>query len=519
MTTLTPNSKQQQCIDQKDGKIMVLAGPGTGKTFTIIRRIESLIQDGVEPSEILCLTFTEPAATEMKQRLVKEIGLCASSVNVYTYHAFCNDIIKEFPQRFELVDDVELIDETRKLAFIKEAIEEVNPTFYRTKFGDISFFISEIDKKISAIKKDKLTKDDYFHAIETNPDWQPKLDALKVELKEQELADKVTKKLLNNIDTTETKIGKAKELWAIYELFERKMYENNLIDFNDMINFVLDVFENDEDFKKEVSNKYRYILVDEYQDTNSAQNSIVFSLIDGSDYKNVFVVGDDDQIIYGFQGARIDTIENFLTKYPETQVICLQENNRSTQSILDFSYAVISQDEKRLENNQTFKDKHISKRLTAKNLKIIPYDKKIRMLHFGESLQEINHIVDDIKALVDSDNCPKNDNGEKDLSKISIIAKKRAELQMYAEMLKGKNIPIQIDDGRSIFAIRSSILIYFYLKAMTNNIFADDKLFGLLLAEPFKINLEDKQTQIHALLNHDKSLIERHFELSDFYLS
>ena len=88
------------------------------------------------------------------------------------------------------------------------------------------------------------------------------------------------------------------------------------------------------------------------------------------------------------------------------------------------------------------------------------------MLHFGESLQEINHIVDDIKALVDSDNCPKNDDGEKDLSKISIIAKKRSELQMYAEMLKGKNIPIQIDDGRSIFAIRSSILIYFYLKAM-----------------------------------------------------
>ena len=169
-----------------------------------------------------------------------------------------------------------------------------------------------------------------------------------------------------------------------------------------------------------ISNKYKYFLVDEYQDTNQLQNAIIFSLVDANKEKNVFVVGDDDQIIYGFQGARIDTIENFLTKYPETQVICLQENNRSTQSILDFSYAVISQDEKRLENNQTFKDKHISKRLTAKNLKIIPYDKKIRMLHFGESLQEINHIVDDIKALVDSDNCPKNDNGEKDLSKISI---------------------------------------------------------------------------------------------------
>ena len=280
-------------------------------------------------------------------------------------------------------------------------------------------------------------------------------------------------------------------MWTLYEAYSEKMINNNLIDFSDMINFVLDEFDKDIPFLTEVSNKYKYFLVDEYQDTNQLQNAIIFSLVDANKEKNVFVVGDDDQIIYGFQGARIDTIENFLTKYPETQVICLQENNRSTQSILDFSYAVISQDEKRLENNQTFKDKHISKRLTAKNLKIIPYDKKIRMLHFGESLQEINHIVDDIKALVDSDNCPKNDDGEKDLSKISIIAKKRAELQMYAEMLKGKNIPIQIDDGRSIFAIRSSILIYFYLKAMTNNIFADDKLFGLLLAEPFKINLED----------------------------
>lgn len=95
------------------------------------------------------------------------------------------------------------------------------------------------------------------------------------------------------------------------------------------------------EFLEEVSNKYRYFLVDEYQDTNDLQNSIIFNLLDGNSKKNIFVVGDDDQIIYGFQGARIDSIENFLTRYPETEVICLKESNRSTQSILDFSYELI----------------------------------------------------------------------------------------------------------------------------------------------------------------------------------
>ena len=488
---ITPNTKQRQCIDQKDGKIMVLAGPGTGKTFTIIRRIESLIQGGVEPNEILCLTFSDPAATEMKQRLVKEIGLCASSVNVYTYHAFCNDIIKEFPQRFELVDDVELIDETRKLAFIKEAIEEVNPKFYRTKFGDTSFFISEIDRKISAIKKDKLTKDDYFNAIETNPDWQPKLDALKIELKERELANNITKTLLNNIATTETKIGKAKELWAIFELFERKMFENNLIDFNDMITFVLDAFENDDDFKKEVANRYKYVLVDEYQDTNSAQNSIVFSLIDGSDYKNVFVVGDDDQIIFGFQGANMDNLETFLKRYPDTKVITLNENNRSTQTILDYSHKVIEENSTRLEVNPDFAQYEISKVLTAKNEKVIAKEKPINLYSFAQEIQEQNFIVDDIENLINSEDFPVDKDGNKKLNEIALLFRRHEDMIPYANLLKSKNIAYQMTQGKSIFEIQSSNVVYFYLKALQNNELYSDKLFSLLRFEPLAIDVED----------------------------
>lgn len=488
---ITPNEMQQKAIDAK-GQIMLLAGPGTGKTFTVIHRIEKMLADGVDPSSILCLTFSDAAANEMRQRLIKKMGVIASSVDIYTYHSFCNEIIKAYPSQFDLSANTRVITDTEKIALMKECIDETPLQFFVPNRGDKYFFTKDFIGLCEKLKSKRISKEDYMDCIETNPTLMPRLKELESEIYEREQQGETRNKgRYQELEKIKSNIERAKELWMLYEKYCEKMFNGSLIDFSDMINFVLNEFDKDAGFLSEVSNKYKYFLVDEYQDTSELQNSIIFNLVDANKEKNVFVVGDDDQIIYGFQGARIDTIENFLMKYPQTKVICLKENNRSTQSILDFSYAVISKDEKRLENNDNFKDKQISKKLTAKNPKITQLDKKVRLLHFGEMLQERNHIVDEIKALIDSSDCPKNNDGEKDLSNIAIIAKTRKELQIYAQMLKGKNIPIQIDDGRSIFSIRSSILTYFYLKAMVNNIYADDKLFGLLLAEPFKIDLED----------------------------
>ena len=204
-TEISPNLNQQKCIDNLEGQIMVLAGPGTGKTFTIIKRIENILRSGCLPEKILCLTFSDAAAGEMQQRLVKEIGICASCVNVYTYHSFCNDIIKQHPEQFELMNDVELVDETRKRTFVKEAIDETNPVFYRTKFGDAYFFINEILDRINLIKKNRVTKQQYFDSINTNPDWQPRLISMIAEQKQKELAGKSTTTLQKNIETLKTK--------------------------------------------------------------------------------------------------------------------------------------------------------------------------------------------------------------------------------------------------------------------------------------------------------------------------
>lgn len=496
---IEPNARQQEAIDILKGPVMLLAGPGTGKTFTVINRIEKMLEQGVNPSSILCLTFSDAAAGEMRQRLIKKMGVVASSVDIYTYHSFCNDIIREYPAQFELSSDVRLISDIEKIEIMKSCIDEANLQTFVAPRADKYFYTTDFISYVETLKTKRLSKEEYLSFIDTNPSLTPRYKELESEIYEREQAGKTQNKgRYAELEKIKTNIEKAKELWILFELYSNKMLKRSLIDFSDMINFVLDAFEEDEVFLKEVSSKYQYFLVDEYQDTNALQNSIIFNLIDGNNENNIFVVGDDDQIIYGFQGAKSDNIENFLTKYPDTKVICLEENNRSTQTILDFSNLVVSQDKNRLENNEFFKNKYnISKKLVAKNKKIIAKDRKIKRYQFGEMLQEFNYIVDEIKSIIDSDNCPKNDNNEKDYSQIAIIAKKRAELQTFAELLKGKNIPYQIDEGKSIFAIRSSILIYFYLKAMNNHLLSSDKLFGLMLSSPFKLDLEDYNKILH----------------------
>ena len=486
MAVITPNEKQQEAIDNLSGQIMLLAGPGTGKTFTIIQRIEKMLSQNIEPSSILCLTFSDAAATEMKQRLTKKMGILASSVDIYTYHSFCNDIIKLYPQQFSLGVGVRLITETEKIKIMKDCIDEINLLYFVPNRADKYFFAKDFISYVEKLKSQRISKEEYLKNIDINPTLMPRLREVEFEIEERLAKGETRNKTkLAEIEKIKINIKKAKELWSLYELYSEKMRSLNLIDFSDMINFVLSAFEEDITFLRDVSNKYKYFLVDEYQDTNALQNKIIFELLDGNDEKNILVVGDDDQIIYGFQGANIDNIENFLLRYPETKVICLNENNRSTQSVLDFSYEVIKQDSSRLENNEKFKAKNISKKLVAKNQEITVKERKIKRLQFGDILQEFNYIVDDIEKLVKSENCPQ------ELSQIAIITKKRQELQTFGELLKAKNIPFQIDEGKSIFSIKSSIIVYFYLKALNNYLIASEKLFGLILSEPFKIDLED----------------------------
>lgn len=488
---IEPNIKQRECIEQIENPVMVLAGPGTGKTFTIIQRIKYMIEIGINPVSILCLTYSEAAANEMKARLVKEIGTIAGSVTVNTYHSFCNEIIKQYPQKFELLDGVKLIDDITKQSIMSNVLDEFNPVFYRTKWGDAKYFIPELLKVVDEIKSNRVSKEDYFTTLNTHPLWQGKMNDLQIEYEERERQGKLVKTFLNSYEAHKKKIEKAKEAWEIFEKYDSKLKQKNFIDFNDMINMVLDVFDTDIEFLEKISYQYKYFLVDEYQDTNYSQNRIVFKLAEGAKSRNIFVVGDDDQIIYEFQGAKTDTLEKFLMLYPDTKVICLNENNRSTQNILDFSYQLISQDKSRLEFNTNFNRYNISKKLKAKNLSINKKNSKIQVHGFADLRQENNYIVNSIELLINSDKLPLNKDNEKDLSQIAILCRENNELNNFANLLESKNIKFQIKENKSIFDIKSTLVIYFYLKSIVNNVLHSDKLFGLLLAEPFSFDNND----------------------------
>lgn len=487
-----PNSKQQRCIDCIEGKYLILAGPGTGKTFTLICRVKNMIEKGIKPEEILCLTFSDAAANEVRTRLAKELNQNDININVFTYHGFCNDIITENPEEFELPENYRVIPSAVSINLLKECIDELNPKAYRTIRNDPYCYLSEIKRGISEIKANRLTKEKFFHNLEVNPDWIPQLNKLKAELQEKtENGSKIPKRLPDGIESMEKKIAKMKELWQFYELYKSKTEEQHYVDFDDMINYVLDKFEDEPAFLYKVANKYKYILVDEYQDTNKNQNAIVVNLTKSLESENVFVVGDDDQIIFSFQGAKLDTIEKFLKTFPETEVICLDENMRSTQSILNTARELVLQDGNRLEENPDFRQYNINKELTAKNTALEKQNKTVRLYKYADVLQEYQEITEEIAQLVNSEDCPKDENGNKKLSEIAILALSNNELTEFFELLKEKNIPAELKDGKNIFAIHSFTVMYYYMQMLTNPEMHSDKFYKLILTKPFNIHPKD----------------------------
>lgn len=487
---ITPNPRQKQAIDSVQGPVMLLAGPGTGKTFTLIERIKNMLSYGILPSEILCLTFSEAASSEMKTRLVKavspETSTNAMGVCVSTYHSFCKDIIDRFPSKFELLDNVQVVDDITKQAIVKECIDEYHTAsgveFLKDKWNNKYHYVGQIISAIDFVKRERISREEYFEFFETDAEWLPKLSELKQEYEEREAKGKLVKTFVEKVENFEKKLGKAREFYAIYELYEKGLRQHNLIDFSDMLNLVLKTIEYDDELLAEAAGNFKYILVDEYQDTNSGQNELIFQIARGAKTDNIFVVGDDDQIIYSFQGARCDNLKTFLKKYPETKVICLNENNRSSQLVLDFAEDIIKNDPSRLTNDPELRLLGIDKKLTAKNQKVIEKEEEIKFSFYAQTIQENNKIIDEIESLINKGVEPK---------EIAILSKKNDFLIPFAKILKARNIPYQLNRQKSVFEIPAFIITYFYLKCIDNTYNGADKLFGLLVNEPFLIDEED----------------------------
>ena len=344
------NPKQKEAVDTTDGPVMVVAWPGTGKTQIIAARAANIIlKSGVNPENIFITTFTEAWVVAIKERLLKFIGKESYKVYVSTIHSFAQDVIASFPEKFSEEKSSQAIDEIDSLQIFKEIIQkliDVGDIEELRANGQDMFYLRDIKRTVDKLKQEAVTPWKFKALIEKQAQiYAQKLEDLKTNKRIRDL-EKRTQKDKGEFDAH---IQKLNELYLIYLQYQKFLRDSELYDFNDMINFVVEKFRVDEDMRYHYAEKFQYIMLDEYQDTNNAQNEIVSLIVwVTQDAPNIMVVGDDDQSIYRFQGANIENMLDFHHSYPEVKIIVLEDNYRSKQSILDCASALISNNQERL---------------------------------------------------------------------------------------------------------------------------------------------------------------------------
>ena len=341
------NVQQKQAVDTIEGPVMVIAGPGTGKTQILGARIgKILLETDTQPDNILCLTYTDAGTFAMRKRLSSFIGADAHKVHIYTFHAFCNDVIQENLSLFDKTS-LDPITDLERIELYKQLIDGFGKNHPLKRYrGDVYFEIHNLQSLFSAMKREGWTPAHINNRIDAYLNDLPNREEYIYKKKYKDYkagdvkADKVADETL--------KMDKLRAAVNEFDTFQSLMHERKLYDFDDMINWVIKAFNENKELLNRYQEQYLYILVDEYQDTSGTQNKIVELLINYWDNPNVFVVGDDDQSIYRFQGANVDNMINFIDNYKELLKVVLTDNYRSTQPILDVSKTLINRNEERL---------------------------------------------------------------------------------------------------------------------------------------------------------------------------
>lgn len=390
------NNKQKEAVISTDGPMLILAGAGSGKTKVLTTKIAYLIKEkNINPYNILAITFTNKAANEMKERVERMLGI-SNQVHISTFHSFGLSIIKKHYEKLGYKSNFTIIDSDDSLSTIKRIMKDMNldPKYYNPK---------TIRNRISSAKNELMMPND------------------------------LEKYIGNEIDEIVCKV---------YDKYQDKLLSNNSLDFDDLLLLPILLFKQYPEVLSYYQERFKYILIDEYQDTNEVQYILTKML--SAKYKNICVVGDPDQSIYGFRGSNYRNILNFEKDYKNTKVILLEQNYRSTSNILNAANDIIK-------NNKNRKEKS----LWTKN----DEGDKIVYKRCDDEKDEANYVVSEIKKLIDS--------GE-NLENIAVLYRTNAQSRNVEEVLLRENIPYKVV-GSFYFYNRKEIKdLICYLKLIYN---------------------------------------------------
>ena len=344
------NPEQLAAVNQMDGPVLVIAGPGTGKTQILAARIgKILMETDAKAGEILCLTYTDAGAVAMRKRLFEFIGPEAYRVNIYTFHAFCNEIIQENLEYFGKLT-LDALSDLDSAIFFRELVDEFPNDHLLKRFtGDIYYDAPRLKSLFSDMKRENWTAEVMEKAVEDYLADLPFRDEFIYKRANAAKGIKVGDPKQKDIDAAKESMKKLLAAVSEYRNFDAKMKARSRYDYDDMIQWVLKAFRENEDLLRRYQERFQYILVDEFQDTSGSQNELLKFMLNYWDTPNVFVVGDDDQSIFKFQGANMKNILDFASDYSKTlKTVVLKHNYRSNQLILDVSKALIENNRERL---------------------------------------------------------------------------------------------------------------------------------------------------------------------------
>ncbi len=409
------NRAQKEAVDTIEGPVMVVAGPGTGKTQILTLRVANILKiTQTPPDAILALTFTEAGVYAMRKRLAEIIGAGAYGVPIFTFHGFCNDVIGRFPEHFpELIgsrptttlDQINIMQKVLTSTKLEILASYRNPFYYLEKVLRVISLLKRED--ISPVELDRRL-DDELARIVSAPDYRHDKGAHKGKVKSE-------------YQKMENSVVKNRELSMLYKKYEEELGRQELYDFDDMILFVVRKLETDEDLRLMLQEEYQYILADEHQDANGAQNKVLEYLSSFHDSPNIFIVGDSKQAIYRFQGASLENFQYFRKLFPSAKLINLEENYRSTQSILDTAYKLMS------DNNVVLRAKAGHK------------EKKIVVNEYDSIEHEARSLAEEIKLLIVGGTKPES---------ITIFTRTNGEISLYADALVRVGVPIAVNTNK-----------------------------------------------------------------------
>ncbi len=459
----TLNPKQKQAVDEINGPIMVIAGPGTGKTHVLTMRIANILKKtDTNPNNILALTFTDNAANNMKIRLANLIGKDAYKIKCTTFHGFCNDIIQNYPEKFQTNKQLKQLLDIEKHQIVEKILDE-HDFQYIKRFHTPYIYKSDIISSISNLKREGISPKDFSKLIKIEK--EKILSQIKINPKTNKPIGK-HQSLLDNLHKNE-------ELQIVYEKYQLYLNENGLYDYEDMILKVETQLRKDEELLADLQEQYLYILVDEFQDTNGAQFKLLTHLTNFDDLPNIFVVGDDDQSIYRFQGANLENMLDFLQNFPKTKIINLDITYRLPANVIKASRSLISNNKTSIQNYR----KNFHKTLkTINNYKTFTHFYNLKTEE-EETIFISNKIID----LINRQNI--------DPRQIAVLYRNNNDADDIIKFLELNKIPTNISYD---FAIFDDKYIKQFLELLSTILFDEEKeydtLFHVLNHEYLNIN-------------------------------